>query len=133
MRVIDITWDYKDQDEFSPGTCMIKYRTDGHGPQKVSGQVIRDTAARIMDKCEGGHGSMGTGNCETCHVTMNYRQGNGGTATPCCTRGAKWVSWWKGKDCCSPVSRRWKRFMGVGHGAPENALVVPTGSDDSSS
>ncbi|KAL8920672.1 MAG: hypothetical protein Q9208_006154 [Pyrenodesmia sp. 3 TL-2023] len=107
MWVIQTTWEYKDQDDFSPGTCMIKYRTDGHGPQKVSGQVILDTAARIMDKCKGGHGSMGT----------NYRKGNGGTATPCCIRAANWVSWWNGKKCCSQVSRRLKRFLEVGQGA----------------
>ncbi|KAL8754180.1 MAG: hypothetical protein Q9184_005197 [Pyrenodesmia sp. 2 TL-2023] len=79
LRTIDVAAKYIDQDEFSAGHCMIKYRTDGSGPQEVSGQVIRDTAKKIMKACNGGHGSLDTGNCATCHVTMNYRYGGQAT------------------------------------------------------
>lgn len=61
---------------------MIKYRTDGSGLHEVSGQVIRDTAKQIMKACHGGHGSLDTGNCKTCHVTMNYRHEGMGKAGP---------------------------------------------------
>lgn len=72
IHTINVTATYRDQDEWSPDDCMIKYRTDGAGDWEISGQTIKDVASQLLADCEG-HGSYGTGNCPTCHVTMNYR------------------------------------------------------------
>lgn len=81
IRAINVTSDYEPSDEFSVRSCMIQYRTDGRDSQKISGQIIRNVAKRIMEGCLCGRGSLGTGNCETCHVTMNFRDGHGGMGT----------------------------------------------------
>ncbi|EYE99782.1 uncharacterized protein EURHEDRAFT_373693 [Aspergillus ruber CBS 135680] len=73
LNNIDTTKTYKDQQEFSSGHCYLKYATNGSGDQDLSGQRIRDVAQNILDNCSDGHGSYGTGNCEKCHVTVNYR------------------------------------------------------------
>ena len=64
---------YTDQAQFSVGTCYMIYATNGAGPQSLSGQGILDTAQSILDDCTGYKGSFGTNNCESCHVTVNYR------------------------------------------------------------
>ncbi|KAF2966576.1 hypothetical protein GQX73_g7030 [Xylaria multiplex] len=64
---------YSDQSQFSSGNCYVIYATNGAGPQPVSGQTILDTANAILDQCSSRHGSYGTNNCESCHVTVNYR------------------------------------------------------------
>ncbi|TFK54727.1 hypothetical protein OE88DRAFT_1598187, partial [Heliocybe sulcata] len=64
---------YTDQAQFSSGHCYILYATNGDGPQPVSGQVIYDTANVILNNCDIRCGSYETGNCEKCHVTINYR------------------------------------------------------------
>ncbi|KAI1121502.1 hypothetical protein F5Y10DRAFT_288409 [Nemania abortiva] len=64
---------YNDQAQFSSGNCYIIYATNGAGPQPVSGQVLINTANAILDECSNLHGSYGTNNCESCHVTVNYR------------------------------------------------------------
>ncbi|KAL8761526.1 MAG: hypothetical protein Q9184_002346, partial [Pyrenodesmia sp. 2 TL-2023] len=69
LLAIDPLATYEDRQEFSPGHCMIQYRTDGTGPHPISGAIIRDTAQAIMEKCDKHKGSFGTGNCEKCHVT----------------------------------------------------------------
>lgn len=43
-----------------------------HAPP-VSGQQIKNTAWAILNGCSDGCGSYGTGNCDGCHVTINYR------------------------------------------------------------
>lgn len=68
---------YTDGYEFSHGDCMVQYRTGGSGPQPLLGEVILKTANAILDDCMDmsgtSHGSFGTGNCDKCHVTINYR------------------------------------------------------------
>ncbi|KAL8922710.1 MAG: hypothetical protein Q9208_005023 [Pyrenodesmia sp. 3 TL-2023] len=81
LRTINATATYNNLDEFSVRTCMIQYRTDDEYSPDVFGRVILDVAKRIMKGCLSGHGSLGTGNCEKCHVTMNYRAGHGGKGT----------------------------------------------------
>ncbi|KAI4606395.1 hypothetical protein J4E80_010147 [Alternaria sp. BMP 0032] len=70
---IDVNAYYNDQQEFSQGSCFIKYATNGSGQQAVRGQVIKDKAEYILAHCGKSHGSYGTGNCDKCHVTVNYR------------------------------------------------------------
>ncbi|KAI1145051.1 hypothetical protein F4825DRAFT_457905 [Nemania diffusa] len=64
---------YSDQAQFSSGDCYIIYATNNAGPQPISGQVLIDTANDILDECSSLHGSYGTNNCASCHVTVNYR------------------------------------------------------------
>ncbi|KAL8917340.1 MAG: hypothetical protein Q9208_008010 [Pyrenodesmia sp. 3 TL-2023] len=64
---------YSNLQEFSPGHCMIQYRTDDTGPHPIPGAIIRDTAQRILLECARHRGSFYTGNCEECHVTVNYK------------------------------------------------------------
>lgn len=73
VESIDTSKTYKDGDEFSHGICMIQYRTNGNGDQEISGQDIADTIAPILEDCPESIGSRGTGNCDDCHVTVNYR------------------------------------------------------------
>ncbi|KAI1343062.1 hypothetical protein F5Y15DRAFT_412729 [Xylariaceae sp. FL0016] len=70
---IDVSGTFVDQTEFSVGSCYVKYATNGNGDQPISGQTIKDTCNAILDKCGSGHDSVGTGNCDECHVTMNFR------------------------------------------------------------
>ncbi|KAI4126792.1 MAG: hypothetical protein LQ338_003577 [Usnochroma carphineum] len=72
---------YTNGSEFSYGECLLEYRTSGQGTQRVSGQAILDAVHRIYEKCPRhkagrvtARGSMGTGNCDACHVTINYRE-----------------------------------------------------------
>ncbi|TFK54726.1 hypothetical protein OE88DRAFT_950256 [Heliocybe sulcata] len=73
MALIDRGATYTDQAQFSNGHCYIIYATNGAGPQPVSGQVIYDTANTILNDCQHSCGSYGTGNCDKCHVTLNFR------------------------------------------------------------
>ncbi|KJK61508.1 Heterokaryon incompatibility protein HET [Aspergillus parasiticus SU-1] len=61
------------QSQFSVGNCYVIYATNGSGEQRLSGQIIFDTAKSILDNCGGHKGSFGTYNCNVCHVTVNYR------------------------------------------------------------
>ncbi|EYE99783.1 uncharacterized protein EURHEDRAFT_407782 [Aspergillus ruber CBS 135680] len=70
---IDATATYKDGKEFSKGTCYVKYATNGSGDQPIKGQDIINTMNNIQQNCNSNVGSYGTGNCEKCHVTINYR------------------------------------------------------------
>ncbi|CAG5158676.1 uncharacterized protein ALTATR162_LOCUS5200 [Alternaria atra] len=70
---IDVGAFYSDGQEFSQGSCFIKYAINKSGPYAVSGQTIKDKALYILAHCGHHHGSYGTGNCEKCHVTVNYR------------------------------------------------------------
>ncbi|KAA1476460.1 hypothetical protein DENSPDRAFT_843435 [Dentipellis sp. KUC8613] len=63
---------YTDQAQFDAGHCSLTYA----GAQPLSGQIIIDTANRILDDCQPyACGSYGTGNagCGECRVTLNYR------------------------------------------------------------
>ncbi|KAL5373722.1 hypothetical protein PMIN06_010863 [Paraphaeosphaeria minitans] len=77
LNRVDRGAQYSDQTQFSSGHCYIIYATNGAGAQPVSGQTIVDTATSILTDCGGivhlSEGSYGTGNCESCHVTVNYR------------------------------------------------------------
>ncbi|KAK1146857.1 hypothetical protein N8T08_002175 [Aspergillus melleus] len=64
---------YKDQSQFSVGNCYVIYATNGSGDKRVSGQKIHDTVKTIIDTCSDHKGSFGTGNCDACHVTVNYQ------------------------------------------------------------
>ncbi|KAI1343063.1 hypothetical protein F5Y15DRAFT_412730 [Xylariaceae sp. FL0016] len=64
---------YSDGQEFSFQDCYIKYATNGSGAQSISGADIYQTCRTIIEACGFAHGSYGTGNCDECHVTMNYR------------------------------------------------------------
>ncbi|KAJ5799064.1 uncharacterized protein N7518_001132 [Penicillium psychrosexuale] len=70
---IDTSATYNDGSQFSEGHCYLVYATNGSGDQPVSGQTIHDVAQSILDGCAKKHGSYGTGNCDACHVTVNYR------------------------------------------------------------
>jgi len=65
--------DYNDGQEFSQGSCFIKYATNGSGSKPVKGSIIKEKAEYILAHCGKSHGSYGTGNCDKCHVTVNYR------------------------------------------------------------
>ncbi|RJE19782.1 hypothetical protein PHISCL_07880 [Aspergillus sclerotialis] len=70
---VDTMKEYKDGTEFSKGTCYVKYATNGSGDQAVSGQDIVNAMNDIQEQCDPPIGSRGTGNCDECHVTINYR------------------------------------------------------------
>ncbi|KAL1301834.1 hypothetical protein AAFC00_006019 [Neodothiora populina] len=70
---IDVGANYEDQAEFSTGSCYLVYATNGSGPQPVSGQTVHDIASNILAQCGHHKGSFGTGKCDACHVTVNYR------------------------------------------------------------
>ncbi|KAJ5799063.1 uncharacterized protein N7518_001131 [Penicillium psychrosexuale] len=72
-NAIDTSATYTDGTEFSKGNCYVKYATNGSGDQPISGQDIVNTMTTIMDSCDLRIGSFGTGNCDSCHVTINYR------------------------------------------------------------
>ncbi|KAK3716797.1 hypothetical protein LTR37_006147 [Vermiconidia calcicola] len=67
---------YEDLAQFSEGTCFLQYDTNGSGAHPIDGWSIKEIAVAILDVCaeNGIHGSMGTGNCEECHVKINYRR-----------------------------------------------------------
>ncbi|RDW93603.1 uncharacterized protein DSM5745_00925 [Aspergillus mulundensis] len=73
LRNIDTSATYNDQSQFSVGNCYMIYATNDAGEQPVSGQVLYDTAKSILDTCGHHKGSYGTNNCDSCHVTVNYR------------------------------------------------------------
>ncbi|KAL2819168.1 hypothetical protein BJX63DRAFT_428824 [Aspergillus granulosus] len=75
LNNINVNRTYKDQSQFSVGDCYMIYATNGSGDKLVSGRRIYDTAKSIIDTCSGHKGSFGTGNCDACHVTVNYRVG----------------------------------------------------------
>jgi hypothetical protein len=92
---------YYDGHHFSVGNCFVAYDTNGVGKlvlfntlcrrsghllrnetdspvidkNPVSGQTILDAVDKFIDQCyfTSGVGSMGTANCEECHVKVNYR------------------------------------------------------------
>ncbi|CDM29947.1 hypothetical protein DTO013E5_8341 [Penicillium roqueforti] len=70
---VDTSATYNDGSQFSEGECYLVYATNGSGDQPVSGQKIHDVAQAIVDNCDMQHGSFGTENCNSCHVTVNYR------------------------------------------------------------
>lgn len=76
---IDPTRKYQDEHVFSYGTCFMVYRTDGAIDFPLSGQVINDTLTRMLKECccdargYNHRGSFGTGNCDQCHVTVDYQ------------------------------------------------------------
>ena len=58
----------------------MKYRTVKEGEKPVSGSVLIATVAELESYCKhvfdgeiAIHGSFATGNCKSCHVTVNYR------------------------------------------------------------
>ncbi|KAI0014099.1 hypothetical protein F4779DRAFT_560716 [Xylariaceae sp. FL0662B] len=73
LRNINQGAQYVDQSQFSYGHCYIIYATNGAGAQPVSGATIYSTAMNILNQCSARHGSYGTNNCASCHVTVNYR------------------------------------------------------------
>ncbi|KAI4677321.1 uncharacterized protein J4E88_007129 [Alternaria novae-zelandiae] len=66
---------YSHDQEFSYGTCYVKYATNDKASvsHPVSGQKIKDVATRILNECGHHKGSFGTDNCDGCHVTVNYK------------------------------------------------------------
>ncbi|KAI1489228.1 hypothetical protein F5X96DRAFT_670881 [Biscogniauxia mediterranea] len=73
IRTINRDMEYSDQAQFSSGRCDIHYSTDGRGPEPVRGATIEDTANTILRECQNLQGNYGTGNCDSCHVTISYR------------------------------------------------------------
>ncbi|KAI1636034.1 hypothetical protein F4809DRAFT_611096 [Biscogniauxia mediterranea] len=73
IRTINRDMQYSDQAQFSSGHCNIRYSTDGKGAQPVRGTTIADTANTILSQCRDLQGNYGTGNCDSCHVTISYR------------------------------------------------------------
>ncbi|KAL2852857.1 hypothetical protein BJY01DRAFT_244438 [Aspergillus pseudoustus] len=70
---IDRQRTYNDQAEFSVSNCYMIYATNGSGRRPVRGQIIYDIANAILNSCREHKGRLGTNNCDSCHVTVNYR------------------------------------------------------------
>ncbi|KAL8934448.1 MAG: hypothetical protein Q9216_005906, partial [Gyalolechia sp. 2 TL-2023] len=74
--------------EFSYGTCYLIYRSGNSGFQWIPGSALLDAIGDLYKRCprhrDGvvARGSVGTGNCERCHVTMNFRT-DPGLEFPC--------------------------------------------------
>lgn len=70
---------YSDGFNFSHGHCYMKYMADGSGQWRLDGQTIIDTIEWIFENCTNREGrptwwgSKGTGNCEVCHVKVDFR------------------------------------------------------------
>ncbi|KAL8903157.1 MAG: hypothetical protein Q9207_004106 [Kuettlingeria erythrocarpa] len=71
---IDVNSTWIDGDKVTGNHCLITYQTEGYGVYPISGQLVRDTAGRIMSTCAKMHGSFATGSCPSCHVTVNWAQ-----------------------------------------------------------
>lgn len=103
--------------QWSDQHCMIQYRTGHAGDHPLLGKVIYDTINAILDKCKEHHGSFGTGNCDTCGVTVNYRNPNHfnshHSGWPC----------WHGCKRNSNISESWNATTQWNARAPLNATV----------
>ncbi|KAI4173486.1 MAG: hypothetical protein LQ346_008413 [Caloplaca aetnensis] len=71
---IDLNSTWVDGSKVTGNHCLVTYQTDGYGVFPISGQLVRDTAGRIMSTCGKMHGSFATGSCPACHVTVNWAQ-----------------------------------------------------------
>lgn len=70
---IDVNADYDDGYEWSSCDCYMVYATNGSGEEPISGQTLKTITTNILQQCGHHKGSFGTGNCNKCHVTVNYR------------------------------------------------------------
>lgn len=77
IRKIDQNAMYNDQAQFSYNNCYLKYATNGSGAKPIKGIDIVNKINEIIASCRPPNGyysgSFGTGNCDACHVTVNYR------------------------------------------------------------
>ena len=64
---------YSDQDQLSFGHCYIKHATNGMSPRSILGHRIEGATNDILNESLYQHCSFGTGNCDLCHVPINYR------------------------------------------------------------